>query len=127
MVEIPGATFIALKTLNVELKTIILARLMDNGIKDGYFTAVKVPASIRALIPLLPARGTLSSGTSKTTPGTIGRWAADNSTKIAHAMRDLSVAMKLACTNQLMGWATPDSEFGHDGFLPEFGWEHLPG
>jgi hypothetical protein len=127
MVEIPGATFIALKTLNVELKAIILARLMDNGMKDGYFAAAAVPASIRALIPLLPARGSLSSDTSKTTAGAIGRWAADNSTKIAHAMRDFGPAMKLARTNQLMGWATPDTEFGHDGFLPEFGWEHLPG
>jgi outer membrane protein OmpA-like peptidoglycan-associated protein len=127
MVEIPGATFIALKALNVELKAIILARLMDNGIKDGYFSAAKVPASVLALIPLLPKRGTLASNSSKTTPGTIGRWAQDNSTKIAHAARDFGVVMKLARTNQLMGWATPDTEFGHDGFLPEFGWEHLPG
>ena len=55
---------------------------MDNGIKDGYFTGTKVPAGIRDLIPLLPTRGTLLSGASAATPGTIGKWAKDNSTKI---------------------------------------------
>src|SRR5262249_47307735 len=33
MVDIPGGTFIELKPFNVALKAIILARLMDNGIK----------------------------------------------------------------------------------------------
>ncbi|MFY9803466.1 MAG: hypothetical protein WA211_08600 [Candidatus Acidiferrales bacterium] len=126
-VEIPGATFIKLKPLNVELKAIILARLMDNGIKDGYFSAAKVPASISALIPLLPKRGTLSSDTSSKSPGTIGRWASDHAAKIAHAMKEFGVPMELARKYKLMGWETPATEFGHDGFLPEFGWEHLPG
>jgi hypothetical protein len=126
-VEIPGATLISLKPFNVELKAIIFARLMDNGIKDGYFTAAQVPASISALIPLLPKRGTLSSSNSKSTVGTIGHWAAQNSTKIARAMKDFDGAVKLAGANGLMGWVPAASEFGHDGFLPEFGWEHLAG
>jgi hypothetical protein len=126
-VEIPGATLISLKPFNVELKAIIFARLMDNGIKDGYFTAAQVPASISALIPLLPKRGTLSSSSSKPTVGTIGHWAAQNSTKIARAMKDFDGAVKLAGANRLMGWDPGASEFGHDGFLPEFGWEHLAG
>ena len=126
-VDIPGATFIELKSLNVELKAIILARLIDNGIKDGYFTDTKVPAGIRDLIPLLPTRGTLLSGASSATPGTIGKWAKDNSTRMAHAVKGFATAMELARTHKLMGWATPPTEFGHDGFLPEFGWEHLAG
>ena len=126
-VDLPGATFIELKQLNVELKALILARLMDNGIKDGYFTDKKVPAGIRDLIPLLPRRGTLSSGALSTTPGSIGKWAKDNSTKMAQAVKGFAAAMELARTHELMGWATPPTEFGHDGFLPEFGWEHLPG
>jgi len=127
MVDIPGATFIKLKPLNVVLKAIILARLMDNGIKDGYFDAARVPAGIRGLIPLLPKRGTLSSGSSAKTPGTIGHWAAENAAKISRSVSGFAGAMKLARTHRLMGWATPDTEFGHDGFLPEFGWEHLAG
>jgi hypothetical protein len=126
-VEIPGATFIELKPFNVELKAIILARLMDNGIKDGYFTVAKVPAGIRALIPLLPKRGTLSSASSAATPGTIGEWAKANSRKIAESVSGFAVAMELSRKNELMGWPTPATEFGHDGFLPEFGWEHLAG
>jgi hypothetical protein len=125
MVEIPGATFIELKPFNVALKAIILARLMDNGIKDGYFTDAQVPVSIRDLIPLLPVRGTLSSSSSLTS-GTIAKWAKDNSTKIAQSIKGFAKAMDLARIHQLMGWATPPGEFGHDGFLPEFGWEHLP-
>jgi len=125
--DVLGATFIALKPLNVHLKALILARLMDNGIKDGYFTDAKVPASIRGLIPLLPTRGTLSSSSSPTAPGTIGKWAKDNSVKIAQSMKGFATAMELARVHKLMGWATPPTEFGHDGFLPEFGWEHLAG
>jgi hypothetical protein len=100
---------------------------MDNGIKDGYFTDAKVPAGIRRLIPLLPTRGTLSSSSSPTAPGTIGKWAKDNSVKIAQSMKGFATAMELARVHKLMGWATPPTEFGHDGFLPEFGWEHLAG
>jgi hypothetical protein len=125
--DVPGATFIALKPLNVHLKALILARLMDNGIKDGYFTDAKVPSSIRAFIPLLPTRGTLSSSSSPTASGTIGKWARDNSVKIAQSMKGFATAMELARIHKLMGWATPATEFGHDGFLPEFGWEHLAG
>jgi hypothetical protein len=125
MVDVPSATFIELKPLNVALKAIILARLMDNGMKDGYFTAAKVPVSIRDLIPLLPVRGTLSSSASPTA-GTVGKWAKDNSTKIAQSVKGFATAMELARIHRLMGWATPPGEFGHDGFLPEFGWEHLP-
>jgi hypothetical protein len=126
MVDIPGATFIQLKPLNVALKALILARLMDNGIKDAYFPASAVPAGMRALFPLLPMRGTLASDRSTSTAGTIGRWASDNATKIAASVKGFAVAMELARKHQLMGWATPPTEFGHDGFLPEFGWEHLP-
>ncbi len=126
-VEIPGATFITLKPLSVALKALILTRLMDNGIKDGYFSAARIPAGFRDLIPVLPKRGTLSSGSSPAAPGTIGRWARDNKTKIAKSVAGFTAAMELARVNRLLGWATPPGEFGHDGFLPEFAWEHLAG
>jgi hypothetical protein len=126
-VEIPSATIVKLKPLNVELKTIILARLMDNGIKDGYFTDRQVPAGLRAIIPLLPVRGTLMSDAAPTVAGSIGAWAAHNAAAVRAAVGGFAVAMELARKHRLLGWPTPPTEFGHDGFLPEFGWEHLAG
>ena len=126
-VDIPGANTIRLKPLNVELKAIVLARLMDNGLKDGYFSAAQIPAGIRALIPLLPRRGTLSSDRSISTPGTLGAWAHAHATEIAASVPGFAGAMELARKHKLLGWETPPTEFGHDGFLPEFGWEHLAG
>src|SRR5262249_51569975 len=77
-VEIPAPPSTPLNPLSFPLRPLLPPRLMDNGIKDGYFSATRIPAGFRDLIPVLPKRGTLSSDSSPAAPGTIGRWARDN-------------------------------------------------
>jgi hypothetical protein len=123
------AKFINLKPQFGPLVAFLLARISDNGVKDGYFGPSSVPQPIRQLSADLPPRGTLASSPltqASATNGTLASWAATRLPTIAAAVALSPPLVTLIQTNVLTGWAFPDTgSMCHDGFMPEFGWEFL--
>ncbi|MFQ5568048.1 MAG: hypothetical protein ACE5G0_00150 [Rhodothermales bacterium] len=132
---VPYKGLINLKPKTKVLIALIFARVLDNGIKDGFFTRSKVPAPILQLIDApLPKRGTIASKKTATLPAgvtDIDTWAAANSAainQISYGVRKRALRLIHDQHNLLMGWEVPNVyEMLHDGFIPEFGWEHLAG
>ena len=134
-VKLPaGALTIDLKTNRPSLYALVLARVIEKGVKDKYVKAAEVPAALQKVIDSgLPARGTLASSAATkaaATAGTLDDWAAQ---AVLHP--DVVTAGSDAVVNKvypivrdrlLMDW--PMGAAGgmlHAGVIPEFGWEFL--
>ena len=73
------ALTIDLKTNRPSFYALVLARVLEKGVKDKYVKPAEVPPAIQNVIDsLLPARGTLASSaaTKGATAGTLDDWAA---------------------------------------------------
>ena len=125
------ARFINLKPQIDALKAFILARVSDNGVRDGYLLPSHVPTPIQQLSLNLPPRGTMASSPltqASATNGTLAMWASTRQQLIADAVAQHGPLTALIQSNVLTGWAFPDLDsMCHDGFMPEFGWEFLAG
>ena len=129
-VPVPTTGLINLKPLAGTLTALILARVLDNGLKDRYFGASEVPRPILNLIAALPRRGTMrSSAIAPPRAGSIrlADWGKSNAADVRGTLNNAGKARALIRKFRLMGWAPPDGEELHDGFVPEFGWEFLAG
>lgn len=128
-VDVPTASLINLKPLESALTALALARVLGNGIQDGYFTLGQIPPKVAALIPSLPARGTLASSTltaARAANGTLANWAAANGANVPGAALSAAAGLALIRANRLMGWLVPSAgDMRHDSFMQEFAWEFL--
>lgn len=128
--NVPLSGLIDLASRLPALKALIVARIMEKGLKDGYLRSAEVQAPIQTLIANgLPARGTLASSNLRAalaSAGTLDAWAARSANKPAIASIIVGAAWAMIRDRQLMGWpvSSPD-DMAHDGFIPEFGWEFL--
>ena len=128
------AITIDLKTNRPALYGLVLARVLEKGLKDNYVKPAEVPAAIQNLINRgLPARGSLASAPGRkadAAAGTLDDWAAQaaNAPDIATAASDAVVAKvyPIIRDRELMAWqmALPGGIL-HAGYIPEFGWEFL--
>jgi hypothetical protein len=130
-------------------QALIFARVLGNGVEDGFFGRREVPVAIRNLIDApLPERGTIVSSPIhvKQRPPkavTLDDWANKHRRDVDGAIAEAKNASYLMCKHLLMGWhlgahlrspsdleacrnAKP-AEALHDGFLQEFAWEFLVG
>jgi hypothetical protein len=127
--DVPAAGLINLKPLESALTALVLARVLGNGVQDGYFQLGGVPPPVATLIGTLPARGTLASGpgtAARATNGTLAAWALANAVAVNNAAASASLGLSLIQTHKLMGWGVPTSgDMRHDGFMQEFAWEFL--
>jgi len=141
-------TLLNLKPLTNQLIGLILARRIDNGIKDGFTNEAEVKSlggqPVLDLIKKLPATRSIASSTATGTT-TLANWAptatCNQAAGLAETMRDkILVGAEIKpppgapppkskrFANELMGWAPPAmGEALHDGFMSEFGWEHMAG
>lgn len=136
-------TLLNLKPLTNQLVALILARRIANGIKDGFTNDAEVRAAggqpvLDLIKNNLPAtRGIASSAATGST--TLANWAPTATcNQIAVVAETLRKKILLGAqikpppderfANELMGWAPPAiGEALHDGFMSEFGWEHMTG
>jgi hypothetical protein len=137
-----NVTLLNLKPLTNQLKALILARRIDNGIKDGFTNELQVRSlggqPVLDLIKFnLPGTRSVASSPATGTL-TLANWApaslCNNAAAVAEKLRDaILVGPQISqkpkrFANELMGWAPPSmGEALHDGFMSEFGWEHMPG
>lgn len=138
-------TLINLKPLTNQLTALILARRIDNGIKDGFTNAAEVKAAggqpvLDLIANNLPKTRTIAS-TAATGSTNLANWAptatCNSAAAAAETLRDkillgaplpVPKGQPAAFANELMGWAPPAmGEALHDGFMSEFGWEHMAG
>lgn len=126
---------IKVKPFIAQYNALILARVIDMAIKDGYTTATEVKsfggAAVMALIDAgLPARGTVGAqaGSGATD---VTSWTTLAMAQPASAKGQVLVE-KLISPQKLLGWACVDrlgkpsfAEMQHDAHLFEFCWEHL--
>ena len=129
-----GAITVNLKTDRPALYALVLARVLEKGLKDNYVKKAKVHAAIQNLInSVLPARGTLASSAATkaaATAGTLDDWAAQASLHpdVVTAASDavLNKAYAIIRDRLLMNWAMGAAGgMLHAGVIPEFGWEFL--
>jgi hypothetical protein len=131
--EVPATRLIDLKSQGAALEALVLARVLGNGVSDGYFQLSAVPAPIASLIGSLPPRGTLASSAltaAGAASGPLAAWASANAAAVAGAVANATAGINLIVSNVLMGWNLRGGQVGemlHDGFLQEFGWEFLRG
>jgi hypothetical protein len=134
-VDVPASRIINLKAQQNALTALILARVLGNGVQDGYFSMSSVPTTIASLIASLPARGTLASSpftAASATSGTLADWATAHAAEVASAVAQSAagIALIVSASSVLMGWGLRGGQLGemlHDGFIQEFGWEFLAG
>ncbi len=137
-----NTVLINLKPLGPILSALQFARLLDEGVRSGFFAASDVPY-LAAFQPL-PARGMVTSDPQAAPGGILGGirnlagatlladWGNANAAAIAKL--DRKDATETIFNHRLMGWQPTiissilndvSSECLHDQFLPEFGWEFL--
>lgn len=137
-------TLLNLKPLTNQLIALILARRIDNGIKDGFTNQAEVKAAggqpvLDLIASNLPKTRSIASSAA-TGSVTLANWAPAAKCNQAAAVADtlrkkILVGPELLPSrtpprfaNELMGWAPPAvGEALHDGFMSEFGWEHMAG
>jgi hypothetical protein len=132
-VKLPaGALTIDLKTNRPSLYALVLARVIEKGVKDNYVKAAEVPAALQKVIDSgLPARGTLASSAATkaaATAGTLDDWAAAHAADVAAAGSDavVSKVYPIIRDRELMAWQMGAAGgILHAGVIPEFGWEFL--
>jgi hypothetical protein len=106
-----GHTVVDLLSQGANLQALQIARLVDEGAKDGFFDRTKdVPASVRAVIATLPKRGQMLSSKTVTPVGGVGSrtaledWGSTNKSTISAVGRgDRERALRLIHKNWLMG------------------------
>jgi hypothetical protein len=136
LVDLPPQNVINLKTRARGLNALVLARLLDGGLRDGLVREERVPRPVLDLIQTLPARGNVVSeprtglsGLPLTT--TLDAWAADHASEVDGTWAARNDAFGLVFDHWLMGWQprkrTNVQEMWHDQFMPEFAWEYLTG
>jgi hypothetical protein len=131
-VKLPAdAITVDLKTNRHSFYALVLARVLEKGVKDKYVKPAEVPPAIQNLInSVLPARGTLASSAAKkavATAGTLDEWAALHP-DVATAGSDpvVNKAYAIIRDRLLMNWAMGAAGgMLHAGVIPEFGWEFL--
>ncbi len=142
-------TLLNLKPLTNQLVALILARRIANGIKDGFTSDAEVQSvggqPVLDLIKNnLPATRSIASSAA-TGSTNLANWAPTATCNQVAAVADtLRTRILLGAelkpppgqpapkqkrfANELMGWAPPAiGEALHDGFMSEFGWEHMTG
>lgn len=126
-----SAKFIDLKREENGLGALIMARISDAGVADGYLLPNQIPASLRALAANLPPRGSLASSPlteAGASNGTLANWANANRANVNAAVLQSAGLVSLIVNLNLTGYQFPDTgSMRHDGFVPEFGWEFLAG
>ncbi len=140
-----NVTLLNLKPLKNQLTALILARRIDNGIKDGFTNEAEVRSvggqPVLDLIKSnLPKTRSIASSAA-TGALTLANWApaslSNQAAAVAEKLREaILVGPKIGkdnsgsdmFANELMGWAPPSmGEALHDGFMSEFGHEHMAG
>jgi hypothetical protein len=121
-----------------QFRTLMLRRLLENGIADGFLTKVNVEAVCKPLLDLpLPVRGTLSShNLFRVRPGRLlAEWQTDNAAALkAVTKAHREAALDLVVANVLTGRPPPAKptdpkhpfEVLDDQFVAELAWESLP-
>jgi len=115
--------------VNNGLTALLLARYLQTGVKDGFFSSTTVPAAFGRLAARLPARGQIASSdrTGKShRVMTLEGWQSANASLIADALTRQAQAKELIGLHNLIlpGGAGLGEEL-HRGFVSEFGWEYL--
>jgi len=128
---VPAIGIVDLRPRLRPLMALIMARVVQKGVRDSYLTGSEVSSQLQTLISGLPTRGTLAASALKAplaSSGTLDSWSALPSIKGAIASLNFTSIWALIRDRQLMGWevASP-GDLAHDGFIPEFGWEFLAG
>jgi hypothetical protein len=125
-------------TALAQLRTLVLRRLLENGIADGFLVRANVEAVCKPLLDLaLPARGTLSShNLFRARPNRLlSEWQTDNAAALkAVTKAHREAALDLVVANVLTGHAPPAKpadpkhpfEVLDDQFVAELAWESLP-
>lgn len=123
------STKIDLKTPTTKYSALVLARVIDNGIKQGYTDDAEVKkhggqAVLDLIASHLTARGTIGSAPGSGTTD-VTTWAPDALCASATAAGQRLIT-NIIKPQGLVGWAVPNlGEFQHDAHLFEFYWEHL--
>jgi hypothetical protein len=130
-VMVPASGLIDLRSRLTPLMALIMARVVQNGVRDNYVQASEVSLQLQTLISSLPVRGTLASSdlrAAQASSGTLRTWSASPSIRGAIASLNFNQTWALIRDKRLMGWAVSSpGDLAHDGFIPEFGWEFLAG
>jgi len=151
LVSLPEYSVIDLKRKAIALQALIWARVLSNGVQDGFFTAGNIPQPIRNLIDgPLPKRGAVISSPTHVKLGppdsvTLDEWAKRNRVDVEAAAGHAETVLFLMCRHKLLGWTLLIGREGggepsdlecrrvkpgeplHDGFMQEFAWEFLAG
>jgi hypothetical protein len=148
LVPVSRLALIDLKSKTANHIALAYARMFDAAIQDNYLTIASAPAVIRELLARpLPTRGTVASHLPlapwKAGPAgdtTLDIWA-EAAPSAVHRLQGVAESLRAqfiaAPEMQWMGWQAGSGlpaaglagvgEVIHDSFIPEYGWEFLPG